>query len=99
MVTNFEEIAFLTDGDLGTLLCQVDNNTLQLALYQCEAFVKERVFKQFSYLGFKFFEMDREALTPPLPDQVVQAQQVVIQILNELVDSGQLDDYHKLKSV
>lgn len=96
---NFSEIAFLSDRDMGTLLHWVDNNTWQVALYDCDPFVREHVFRQFSYVGWKSFEMDHKSLVPPTSASVQKAQSAILEVLNLLIEDLGLEDYPNTKVV
>lgn len=99
MVKIFSEIAFLSDRDLNVLLTWIeDNNTLQIAVYDCDPFVRERLFSRFSYIGWKCFEMDRAALVPPDKASIATAQSAILDILNWLIENRSLEDYPTRKA-
>lgn len=99
MISQFSEIGFLSDRDLVTLLNCCENETWLVALYNCDPFVRERVLRQLSYVGWKCFEIDWLALAAPDIISVGAAQAVILNVVNSLIVDRELEDYLHRKVV
>lgn len=99
MITEFSEIAFLSDRDLSALLSEVNNHVLLMALYEtpgarCDSFVRERIVSRFSYVGWKIFEMDCKLICAANPGEVVACQENIIEIANHMIEEREFSDYY-----
>lgn len=100
MIKTFLEIAFLTDRDLSMLLQEIENHVLIIALSQeyepcrCNSFLRERILAQFSYIGWRNYEMDRHCFQPMTPLDVVACQMRIMEIANQMIQEHRFDDYH-----
>ena len=86
----FEDLIYIDDRGIQTILKEVSNEDLLLALKAASDSVKEKIFKNMSKRAAEMIKEDLETMGPVKLSDVEQAQQNIIQIARKLADEGKI---------
>ncbi|TYP00212.1 flagellar motor switch protein FliG [Geothermobacter ehrlichii] len=86
----FEDLAELDNRALQTILREVNNDQLTMALKSCSDSVKEKIFSNISERAAAMIEEDLEAMGPVRLSEVEAMQQAIVEIALKLEEEGQI---------
>ena len=86
----FEDLVFVDDKGIQTLLKEVDNQKLVIALKTSPEEVKEKLFRNMSNRAAGLLMEDLEALGPTKLSDVEKAQSEIVQKCKELESQGKV---------
>ncbi|MFB6344694.1 MAG: flagellar motor switch protein FliG [bacterium] len=86
----FEDITQLSDQDVQTVLREVDQEELTLALKAVEEDVKEKVFSNMSQRAASMVREELEYMGPVRVSDVEESQQEIVNVIRRLEDEGQI---------
>ena len=86
----FEDIISLDDRSIQTVLRDVDNNDLAIALKNCNEQVQSVIFNNLSKRLAAMIKEDMEFMGPVRLKDVEEAQQKIVNIIRKLEDSGEI---------
>ncbi len=86
----FEDITQLSDQDVQTVLREVDQEELTLALKAVDEEVQEKVFSNMSQRASSMVEEELEYMGPVRVSDVEEAQQGVVNVIRRLENEGQI---------
>ena len=87
----FDDIVYLDDRGIQTLLKEIDRETLVLALKAADEELKERVFKNLSSRAVEMIIDDMEGRGPVRLSDVEKAQGEIVQVALKLSDTGLIE--------
>ncbi len=90
LLFTFEDVLKLSDGDLRTVLKEIDSSTLVLALKAASEELKEKVFGNVSQRASEMLRDEMEFMGPVRLKNVEEAQTRVIDVILRLDETGQL---------
>ena len=86
----FEDIVMLDDRSVQTLLREVSNDTLLLALKTASEEIKEKFFKNMSSRAAEMLKEDLETMGPVKVSEVENAQKEIVKIVRKLIQEGKI---------
>jgi len=86
----FEDLGELDNRALQTILREVNNDQLTMALKSCSDSVKEKIFTNISERAASMIEEDLEAMGPVRLSEVETMQQTIVDIALKLEEEGQI---------
>ncbi len=86
----FEDLIYVDDRGIQTILKEVSNEDLLLALKAASDQVKEKIFSNMSKRAAEMIKEDLETMGPVRLSDVEQAQQNIIQVARRLADEGKI---------
>ncbi len=86
----FEDLIHVDDRGIQTILKEVSNEDLLLALKAASDQVKEKIFSNMSKRAAEMIKEDLETMGPVRLSDVEQAQQNIIQVARRLADEGKI---------
>lgn len=86
----FEDINMVNDKGIQSVLKEVDNSALALALKTASEELKQKVFKNMSERAAQLIQEDMQFMGPVRVSDVEQAQQKIVDIVRRLEDSGEI---------
>ena len=86
----FEDIRLVSDKGIQSVLKEVDNDTLALALKTATADLKAKIFKNMSERAGKLIQEDMQYMGPVRVSDVEAAQQKVVDVVRRLEDAGDI---------
>jgi flagellar motor switch protein FliG len=86
----FEDIKMVDDKGIQTLLKEVDNDELGLALRTASEELKDKIFKNMSERAAQLIKEDMQYSGPVKVSDVESAQQRIVDIVRRLEDSGEI---------
>ncbi len=90
----FENIVFLTNQDLLTLLKEIDNVTLLKACKRCDEIILHRILSQLSLLARDYFFDDLAKMGSVPDEEVLSAQNRIGIIFSDAYLKGRLQDWN-----
>ncbi len=86
----FEDILLVNDKGIQSVLKEVDNEELSLALKTASQELKDKIFKNMSERAAQLIAEDMQYMGPVRVSDVEQAQQKIVDIVRRLEDSGEI---------
>jgi flagellar motor switch protein FliG len=86
----FEDILMVDDKGIQTVLKEIDNDELALALKTASDKLKEKIFKNMSERAQQLIKEDMEYMGPVRVSDVEAAQQRIVDVVRRLVDAGEI---------
>ncbi len=86
----FEDILLVNDKGIQSVLKEVDNDELALALKTASNELKEKIFKNMSERAARMIQEDMEYMGPVRVSDVEGAQQRIVDIVRRLEDAGEI---------
>ena len=86
----FEDVLLVDDKGIQTVLKEVDNEEMALALKTASDELKEKVFKNMSERASQLIQEDMEYMGPVRVSDVEAAQQRVVDVVRRLEDAGEI---------
>lgn len=86
----FEDIRMLDDKGVQTMLKEIDNDELSLALKTASEELKSRIFKNMSERAAQLIQEDMQFMGPVRVSDVETAQQKVVDTVRRLEDAGEI---------
>jgi flagellar motor switch protein FliG len=86
----FEDVLLVNDKGIQSVLKEVDNETLGLALKTASDELKDKVFKNMSDRASKLIQEDMQYMGPVRVSDVEAAQQKIVDVVRRLEDSGEI---------
>ena len=86
----FEDLIYVDDRGIQTILKEVSNEDLLLALKAASDEVKEKIFSNMSKRAAEMIKEDLETLGPVRLSDVEQAQQNILQVARKLAEEGKI---------
>ena len=86
----FEDVNMVDDKGIQSVLKEVENEELSLALKTASEELKEKIFKNMSSRAAEMIKEDMEFMGPVRVTDVEQAQQRIVDIVRRLEDSGEI---------
>jgi flagellar motor switch protein FliG len=86
----FEDILLVNDKGIQSVLKEVENDTLALALKTASEDLKQKIFKNMSERAAQLIGEDMQFMGPVRVSDVEQAQQKIVDIVRRLEDSGEI---------
>ncbi len=86
----FEDLVYVDDRGIQSILKEVSNEDLLLALKTATEEIKEKIFKNMSQRAADMIKEDLESMGPVKLSDVEKAQQNIIQIAKKLEDEGKI---------
>jgi len=86
----FEDILLVNDKGIQSVLKEVDNDVLSLALKTASDELKNKIFKNMSERAAQLIAEDMQYMGPVRVSDVEQAQQKIVDIVRRLEDSGEI---------
>jgi flagellar motor switch protein FliG len=86
----FEDILLVNDKGIQSVLKEVDNEELSLALKTASQELKEKIFKNMSERAAELIQEDMQYMGPVRVSDVEQAQQKIVDIVRRLEDAGEI---------
>ncbi|MEM8874949.1 MAG: flagellar motor switch protein FliG [Planctomycetota bacterium] len=86
----FEDILLVNDKGIQSVLKEVDNETLGLALKTASDELKDKIFKNMSDRAAKLIQEDMQYMGPVRVSDVEAAQQKIVDIVRRLEDTGEI---------
>ena len=86
----FEDLIYVDDRGIQTILKEVNNEDLLLALKAASDEVKEKIFSNMSKRAAEMIKEDLETMGPVRLSDVEQAQQNILQVARKLADEGKI---------
>ena len=86
----FEDILLVNDKGIQSVLKEVDNEDLSLALKTASEELKQKIFKNMSERAAQLIQEDMQYMGPVRVSDVESAQQKIVDIVRRLEDSGEI---------
>src|SRR3954454_10170229 len=86
----FEDILLVNDKGIQSVLKEVDNEVLSLALKTASEELKQKIFKNMSERAAQLIAEDMQYMGPVRVSDVEQAQQKIVDIVRRLEDAGEI---------
>jgi len=86
----FEDILLVNDKGIQSVLKEVDNDELSLALKTASQELKDKIFKNMSERAAQLIQEDMQYMGPVRVSDVEQAQQKIVDIVRRLEDAGEI---------
>jgi flagellar motor switch protein FliG len=86
----FEDILLVNDKGIQSVLKEVDNEELSLALKTASQELKDKIFKNMSERAAQLIQEDMQYMGPVRVSDVETAQQKIVDIVRRLEDSGEI---------
>ena len=86
----FEDIMLVNDKGIQSVLKEVENETLSLALKTASDELKEKIFKNMSERAVTLINEDMEYMGPVRVSDVESAQQKIVDVVRRLEDAGEI---------
>ena len=86
----FEDILLVNDKGIQSVLKEVDNSELSLALKTASEELKQKIFKNMSERAAQLIQEDMQFMGPVRVSDVESAQQKIVDIVRRLEDSGDI---------
>jgi flagellar motor switch protein FliG len=86
----FEDVAKVNDKGIQSVLKEVENDALALALKTASDELKQKIFKNMSERAVQLIQEDMQFMGPVRVSDVEQAQQKIVDIVRRLEDSGEI---------
>ena len=86
----FEDILLVNDKGIQSVLKEVDNEALSLALKTASEDLKQKIFKNMSERASQLIQEDMQFMGPVRVSDVEQAQQKIVDIVRRLEDAGEI---------
>jgi flagellar motor switch protein FliG len=86
----FEDILLVNDKGIQSVLKEVDNDALSLALKTASDELKQKIFKNMSERASQLIQEDMQYMGPVRVSDVEAAQQKIVDIVRRLEDSGEI---------
>jgi flagellar motor switch protein FliG len=86
----FEDILLVNDKGIQSVLKEVDNDVLSLALKTASDELKQKIFKNMSERAAQLIQEDMQYMGPVRVSDVEQAQQKIVDVVRRLEDSGEI---------
>jgi flagellar motor switch protein FliG len=86
----FEDILLVNDKGIQSVLKEVDNDALSLALKTASDELKQKIFKNMSERAAQLIQEDMQYMGPVRVSDVEQAQQKIVDVVRRLEDSGEI---------
>lgn len=86
----FEDILLVNDKGIQSVLKEVDNEELALALKTASEELRQKIFKNMSERAAQLIQEDMQYMGPVRVSDVEQAQQKIVDIVRRLEDSGEI---------
>jgi len=86
----FEDILLVNDKGIQSVLKEVDNQELALALKTASEELKQKIFKNMSERAAQLIQEDMQFMGPVRVSDVESAQQKIVDIVRRLEDSGEI---------
>jgi flagellar motor switch protein FliG len=86
----FEDILLVNDKGIQTVLKEIDNDELALALKTASPELKDKIFKNMSDRASQLIKEDMEYMGPVRLADVEQAQQRIVDVVRRLEDAGEI---------
>lgn len=86
----FEDIMLVNDKGIQSVLKEVENETLSLALKTASDELKEKIFKNMSERAVTLIKEDMEYMGPVRVSDVESAQQKIVDVVRRLEDAGEI---------
>jgi flagellar motor switch protein FliG len=86
----FEDILLVNDKGIQSVLKEIDNEVLALALKTASEELKQKIFKNMSERAAQLIAEDMQYMGPVRVSDVEQAQQKIVDVVRRLEDSGEI---------
>ncbi len=86
----FEDILLVNDKGIQSVLKEIDNEELALALKTASQELKDKIFKNMSERAAQLIQEDMQYMGPVRVSDVEQAQQKIVDVVRRLEDSGEI---------
>jgi flagellar motor switch protein FliG len=86
----FEDILKVNDKGIQSVLKEIENDTLALALKTASDELKQKIFKNMSERAAQLIQEDMQFMGPVRVSDVEQAQQKIVDVVRRLEDSGEI---------
>jgi flagellar motor switch protein FliG len=86
----FEDILLVNDKGIQSVLKEIENETLALALKTASQDLKDKIFKNMSERAAQLIGEDMQYMGPVRVSDVEQAQQKIVDVVRRLEDSGEI---------
>jgi flagellar motor switch protein FliG len=86
----FEDILLVNDKGIQSVLKEIENDTLSLALKTASQELKDKIFKNMSERAAQLIQEDMNFMGPVRVSDVEQAQQKIVDVVRRLEDSGEI---------
>lgn len=86
----FEDINFVNDKGIQSVLKEIENDVLSLALKTASEDLKQKIFKNMSERAAELIKEDMQFMGPVRVSDVEQAQQKIVDVVRRLEDSGEI---------
>ena len=86
----FEDILLVNDKGIQSVLKEVDNEELSLALKTASEELKQKIFKNMSERAAQLIQEDMQYMGPVRVSDVESAQQKIVDIVRRLEDAGEI---------
>ncbi len=86
----FEDILLVNDKGIQSVLKEVDNEELALALKTASQELKDKIFKNMSERAAQLIQEDMQYMGPVRVSDVEQAQQKIVDVVRRLEDAGEI---------
>ena len=86
----FEDILMVNDKGIQSMLKEVDNDDLALALKTASQDLKDKIFKNMSERASQLIKEDMEYMGPVRVSDVEAAQQKIVDVVRRLEESGEI---------
>ena len=86
----FEDILLVNDKGIQSVLKEIENETLALALKTASEELKQKIFKNMSERAAQLIGEDMQYMGPVRVSDVEQAQQKIVDVVRRLEDSGEI---------
>ncbi len=86
----FEDINLVNDKGIQSVLKEIENDVLSLALKTASEDLKQKIFKNMSERAAELIKEDMQFMGPVRVSDVEQAQQKIVDVVRRLEDSGEI---------
>jgi flagellar motor switch protein FliG len=86
----FEDILLVNDKGIQSVLKEIDNDVLSLALKTASQELKDKIFKNMSERAAQLIQEDMQYMGPVRVSDVEQAQQKIVDVVRRLEDAGEI---------
>lgn len=86
----FEDILLVNDKGIQSVLKEIDNEVLALALKTASEELKQKIFKNMSERAAQLIQEDMQYMGPVRVSDVEQAQQKIVDVVRRLEDAGEI---------
>src|SRR3954469_16549616 len=86
----FEDILLVNDKGIQSVLKEIDNEELALALKTASEELKQKIFKNMSERASQLIQEDMQYMGPVRVSDVEQAQQKIVDVVRRLEDAGEI---------